>query len=100
MYQGHSEPVYSAPYSSSGDFLLSYHQIQQYNYGARIVMTHDDLFNINAGIVRTLIEAVADNCPAAFIRPFFGFLCLSNIFLESVLNCVNLEVKTYFWTSQ
>ncbi len=26
-------------------------------------MTRDDLFNINAGIVRTLIEAVADNCP-------------------------------------
>ena len=26
-------------------------------------MTRDDLFNINAGIVRTLIEAVADHCP-------------------------------------
>ncbi|KAI3807442.1 hypothetical protein L1987_23370 [Smallanthus sonchifolius] len=31
-------------------------------------MTRDDLFNINAGIVRTLIEAVADNCPDAFIH--------------------------------
>lgn len=27
-------------------------------------MTRDDLFNINAGIVRSLIEAVADNCPS------------------------------------
>lgn len=26
-------------------------------------MTRDDLFNINAGIVRSLIEAVADNAP-------------------------------------
>jgi malate dehydrogenase len=26
-------------------------------------MTRDDLFNINAGIVRSLVEAVADNCP-------------------------------------
>lgn len=31
-------------------------------------MTRDDLFNINAGIVKTLIEAVADNCPNAFIH--------------------------------
>ncbi|KAH8945195.1 hypothetical protein BDL97_12G028300 [Sphagnum fallax] len=31
-------------------------------------MTRDDLFNINAGIVRTLIEAVADNCPNAMIN--------------------------------
>jgi malate dehydrogenase len=26
-------------------------------------MTRDDLFNINAGIVRSLVEAVADNAP-------------------------------------
>lgn len=31
-------------------------------------MTRDDLFNINAGIVKNLIEAVADNCPDAFIH--------------------------------
>ncbi|KAL8232609.1 hypothetical protein R6Q57_002387 [Mikania cordata] len=31
-------------------------------------MTRDDLFNINAGIVKTLIEAMADNCPDAFIH--------------------------------
>ncbi|CAH1446242.1 unnamed protein product [Lactuca virosa] len=31
-------------------------------------MTRDDLFNINAGIVKTLIESVADNCPDAFIH--------------------------------
>lgn len=31
-------------------------------------MTRDDLFNINAGIVKDLIEAVADNCPDAFIH--------------------------------
>ncbi|KAI3936162.1 hypothetical protein MKX01_021442 [Papaver californicum] len=31
-------------------------------------MTRDDLFNINASIVKTLIEAVADNCPDAFIH--------------------------------
>ncbi|CAF1708954.1 hypothetical protein HID58_055842 [Brassica napus] len=31
-------------------------------------MTRDDLFNINAGIVKTLVEAVADNCPNAFIH--------------------------------
>ncbi|WOL00529.1 hypothetical protein Cni_G09242 [Canna indica] len=31
-------------------------------------MTRDDLFNINAGIVKTLVEAVADNCPDAFIH--------------------------------
>ena len=30
-------------------------------------MTRDDLFNINAGIVRTLVEAVADNAPN--VRP-------------------------------
>eukprot|EP00271_Cylindrocystis_brebissonii_P009452 TRINITY_DN242_c0_g1_i1.p1 TRINITY_DN242_c0_g1~~TRINITY_DN242_c0_g1_i1.p1 ORF type:complete len:413 (+),score=86.10 TRINITY_DN242_c0_g1_i1:116-1354(+) len=30
-------------------------------------MTRDDLFNINAGIVKTLVEAVADYCPKAFI---------------------------------
>lgn len=26
-------------------------------------MTRDDLFNINAGIVKSLVEAVADNAP-------------------------------------
>ncbi|WVZ92788.1 hypothetical protein U9M48_038828 [Paspalum notatum var. saurae] len=31
-------------------------------------MTRDDLFNINAGIVKSLVEAVADNCPEAFIH--------------------------------
>ncbi|KAK4778575.1 hypothetical protein SAY86_006103 [Trapa natans] len=31
-------------------------------------MTRDDLFNINANIVKTLVEAVADNCPGAFIH--------------------------------
>ncbi|XP_057865310.2 malate dehydrogenase, chloroplastic isoform X2 [Cryptomeria japonica] len=31
-------------------------------------MTRDDLFNINAGIVKILIEAVADNCPNAFVH--------------------------------
>eukprot|EP00245_Coleochaete_scutata_P006136 TRINITY_DN20304_c0_g1_i1.p1 TRINITY_DN20304_c0_g1~~TRINITY_DN20304_c0_g1_i1.p1 ORF type:complete len:438 (-),score=80.61 TRINITY_DN20304_c0_g1_i1:468-1721(-) len=31
-------------------------------------MTRDDLFNINAGIVRTLIEAVAENAPNALIN--------------------------------
>jgi malate dehydrogenase len=31
-------------------------------------MTRDDLFNINANIVKTLVEAVADNCPDAFIQ--------------------------------
>jgi len=31
-------------------------------------MTRDDLFNINAGIVRTLIEGVAKHCPRAFIN--------------------------------
>ncbi|XP_049934462.1 malate dehydrogenase, chloroplastic-like [Nymphaea colorata] len=31
-------------------------------------MTRDDLFNINAGIVKSLVEAVADNCPGAFIH--------------------------------
>ena len=30
-------------------------------------MTRDDLFNINAGIVRELISAVADNSPDAII---------------------------------
>lgn len=30
-------------------------------------MTRDDLFNINAGIVRTLVEACAEACPNAFI---------------------------------
>ncbi|KAE8727083.1 malate dehydrogenase [Hibiscus syriacus] len=30
-------------------------------------MTRDDLFNINACIVKTLVEAVADNCPNALI---------------------------------
>ncbi|KAI4326626.1 hypothetical protein MLD38_031918 [Melastoma candidum] len=31
-------------------------------------MTRDDLFNINANIVKSLMEAVADNCPGAFIH--------------------------------
>ncbi|KAJ0105682.1 hypothetical protein Patl1_18765 [Pistacia atlantica] len=31
-------------------------------------MTRDDLFNINANIVKTLVEAVAENCPDAFIH--------------------------------
>ncbi|KAF3778843.1 malate dehydrogenase [Nymphaea thermarum] len=31
-------------------------------------MTRDDLFNINAGIVKSLVEAVADNCSGAFIH--------------------------------
>ncbi|KAG1334460.1 malate dehydrogenase, chloroplastic [Cocos nucifera] len=31
-------------------------------------MTHDDLFNINANIVKSLVEAVADNAPDAFIH--------------------------------
>ena len=30
-------------------------------------MTRDDLFNINAGIVKSLVEAVADNAPN--VRP-------------------------------
>lgn len=30
-------------------------------------MTRDDLFKINAGIVKTLVEAVAEFCPQAFI---------------------------------
>jgi malate dehydrogenase len=30
-------------------------------------MTRDDLFKINAGIVKTLIEGVAEFCPKAFI---------------------------------
>lgn len=30
-------------------------------------MTRDDLFKINAGIVRGLIEGIAENCPDAFI---------------------------------
>ena len=34
-------------------------------------MTRDDLFNINAGIVRSLIEGVADHCPdVRFFRAF------------------------------
>ncbi|KAL2935191.1 Malate dehydrogenase chloroplastic [Bienertia sinuspersici] len=31
-------------------------------------MTWDDLFNTNASIVKSLIEAVADNCPEAFVH--------------------------------
>eukprot|EP01018_Ginkgo_biloba_P005292 Gb_32824 [translate_table: standard] len=31
-------------------------------------MTRDDLFNTNANIVKTLIEATAENCPNAFIH--------------------------------
>ncbi|RWV85729.1 hypothetical protein GW17_00052459 [Ensete ventricosum] len=31
-------------------------------------MTRDDLFNVNANIVKTLVEAVADNAPDAFIH--------------------------------
>jgi len=30
-------------------------------------MTRDDLFKINAGIVKGLIEGVAENCPDAYI---------------------------------
>lgn len=31
-------------------------------------MTRDDLFNVNANIVKTLVESVADNCPDALIH--------------------------------
>lgn len=31
-------------------------------------MTRDDLFNINAGIVRTLCEGIAKNCPRAIVN--------------------------------
>ena len=31
-------------------------------------MTRDDLFNINAGIVKELCEAVAENCPGALVN--------------------------------
>ena len=30
-------------------------------------MTRDDLFNINAGIVKTLCEGIAAHCPKAWI---------------------------------
>jgi malate dehydrogenase len=30
-------------------------------------MTRDDLFNINAGIVATLIEGVVKHCPSAWV---------------------------------
>lgn len=30
-------------------------------------MTRDDLFNINAGIVRDLAQGIAENCPKAFV---------------------------------
>lgn len=30
-------------------------------------MTRDDLFKINAGIVRDLVKGIADNCPKAFV---------------------------------
>lgn len=32
-------------------------------------MTRDDLFNINAGIVRDLAQAIAEFCPKAFVVP-------------------------------
>ena len=31
-------------------------------------MTRDDLFNINAGIVKTLVEGVAEHCPGAVLN--------------------------------
>ena len=31
-------------------------------------MTRDDLFKINAGIVKGLVEACADNCPKAMLN--------------------------------
>eukprot|EP01084_Bolivina_argentea_P210076 357701_1 len=30
-------------------------------------MTRDDLFNVNAGVVKTLLESIARNCPKAHI---------------------------------
>ena len=30
-------------------------------------MTRDDLFKINAGIVRDLVKGIAENCPKAFV---------------------------------
>lgn len=30
-------------------------------------MTRDDLFNINASIVRDLVQGIAQNCPKAFV---------------------------------
>lgn len=52
-------------------------------------MTRDDLFNINAGIVRDLCEAIAKYCPNVGLRSppymlffFFLFLALNHYFIS------------------
>lgn len=47
-------------------------------------MTRDDLFNINAGIVRSLVEAVADNAPNVRLLLLYSSMVsrrLLNIFI-------------------
>lgn len=63
-------------------------------------MTRDDLFNINAGIVRTIAEGVADACPKALVG------IISNpvnstvpIFCEAMKKAGKLDAKRVFGVS-
>ncbi|KAH0983913.1 hypothetical protein GBA52_011090 [Prunus armeniaca] len=49
-------------------------------------MTHDDLFNINANIVKKLVEVVVDNCHKALIH------IISNS-RKSLINLTDEEVE-------
>ena len=50
-------------------------------------MTRDDLFNINAGIVKTLASAIAKYCPNVSRDEFFQ----TSLFVLFLLTLVNLH---------
>ncbi|GMP41310.1 hypothetical protein CsSME_00011463 [Camellia sinensis var. sinensis] len=56
-------------------------------------MTRDDLFNINANIVKTLVEAVADNCLDAFIHIISNPV---NSMVPLIAEVLKQKVKTLF----
>ncbi|KAL8534692.1 hypothetical protein ACS0TY_010645 [Phlomoides rotata] len=55
-------------------------------------MTRDDLFNINAGIVKSLCEAIAKYCPNPLIR--FESLMWSFIIFFSLLNVISNHINS------
>ncbi|VVA26414.1 PREDICTED: malate dehydrogenase [Prunus dulcis] len=58
------------------------------------MMTCDDLFNINANIVKKFVEAVADNCPKALIHIISNSMnsTVSFVVKENNLKPINVDV--------
>lgn len=54
-------------------------------------MTRDDLFNVNAGIVATLVEAIAKHCPTAWVA------IISNPVNSTVSAHERQGVRAFMW---